>query len=64
MLNTDGGDSGLSLGLTGKFSSVTPGTNASEFGEETACRTASYARREYVHARKRSGAAKRITPAM
>ena len=30
VLNTDGGDSGLSLGLTGKFSSVTPGTNASE----------------------------------
>ena len=30
VLNTDGGDSGLSLGLTGKFSSVTPGTHASE----------------------------------
>ena len=30
VLNTDGGDSGLSLGLTGKFSSVTPGTHTSE----------------------------------
>ncbi len=30
VLNTDGGDSGLSLGLTGKFSSVTPGPGASD----------------------------------
>ena len=30
VLNTDGGDRGLSLGLTGQFSSVTPGTGASE----------------------------------
>ena len=30
VLNTDGGDSGLSLGLTGKFASVAPGPGASD----------------------------------